>query len=200
MQAELIETGTLQRAIEALLFVASEALSIKQLAKLTKASEVEVTQALAQIAADFTDRGIVLREIAGGYRFASSPVAREVVEAYLLPPKTTLSPAALETLSIIAYQERDEGPVTKTDIEAVRGVSADSVIATLLDRRFIEESGRKDVVGRPILYRTTPEFLEAFGLRSLEELPQIDFSAVQAELSLLRNENESSNSQPTEQQ
>jgi segregation and condensation protein B len=200
MQAELIETGALQRAIEALLFVASEALSIKQLAKLTKSSEIEVTQALAQIAADFNDRGIVLREIAGGYRFASAPLARDVVEAYLLPPKTTLSPAALETLSIIAYQERDEGPVTKTDIEAIRGVSADSVIATLLDRRFIEESGRKDVVGRPILYRTTPEFLEAFGLRSLEELPQIDFSAVQSELSLLRNENESSNSQPPEPQ
>jgi len=194
MQAELIEAGALQRAVEALLFVASEALSIKQLAKLTKASEVEVTQALAQIAADFTDRGIVLREIAGGYRFASSPLAREVVESYLLPPKTTLSPAALETLSIIAYQERDEGPVTKTDVEAIRGVSADSVIATLLDRRFIEEGGRKDVVGRPILYRTTPEFLEAFGLRSLEELPQIDFSAVQSELGPLRNENEPSNS------
>lgn len=195
MQAELIETGVLQRAVEALLFVASEALSIKQLAKLTNASEVEVTQALGKIAAEFADRGIVLREIAGGYRFASSPLARDVVEAYLLPPKTTLSPAALETLSIIAYQERDEGLVTKTDIEAIRGVSADSVIATLLDRRFIEESGRKDVVGRPILYRTTTEFLEAFGLRSLEELPQIDFSAVQPEPNLLRNENESSNNQ-----
>lgn len=194
MQTELVETGALQRAIEALLFVASEALSIKQLAKLTKASEVEVTQALSQIAADFSDRGVVLREIAGGYRFASAPDARDVVEAYLLPPKTNLSPAALETLSIVAYQERDEGPVTKTDIEAIRGVSADSVIATLLDRRFIEESGRKDVVGRPILYRTTPEFLEAFGLRSLEELPQIDFSAVAPELTLpIRNENEPSN-------
>lgn len=194
MQAELIETGALQCAIEALLFVASEALSIKQLAKLTKAPEVEVTQALAQIEADFAERGVVLREIAGGYRFASAPGARDVVETYLLPPKTNLSPAALETLSIVAYQERDEGPVTKTDIEAIRGVSADSVIATLLDRRFIEESGRKDVVGRPILYRTTPEFLEAFGLRSLEELPQIDFGAVQSELSLsIRNENESSN-------
>ena len=195
MRPEAMETETLRLTIEALLFVASEALSIKELAKLTKAPEVEVTQALAEIEADFAERGMILREIAGGYRFASSPAARDVVEAYLLPPKTNLSPAALETLSIIAYQERDEGaPVTKTDIEAIRGVSADSVIATLLDRRFIEESGRKDVVGRPILYRTTPEFLEAFGLRSLEELPQIDFSVVHTELSLHnRNENESSN-------
>jgi segregation and condensation protein B len=191
MQPELIETGALQRAIEALLFVASEALSIKQIAKLTKASEVEVTQAIARIQADFAGRGIVLRELAGGYRFASAPEAREVVEGYLLPPKTTLSAAALETLSIIAYQERDEGPVTKADIEAIRGVNSDSVIATLLDRRFIEESGRKDVAGRPILYRTTPEFLEAFGLRSLDDLPQIDFNAVQPELGLSTpNENE----------
>src|SRR5208337_3026016 len=107
----------------------------------TEAPEVAVTQALALIEADFAGRGMVLREIAGGYRFASAPAARDVVEAYLVPPKTNLSPAALETLSIIAYQERDEGgPVTKTDVEAIRGVSADSVIATLLDRRFIEES------------------------------------------------------------
>lgn len=192
MQAELIETGELQRAIEALLFVASESLSIKTLVKLTGASEVDVAAAIGQIDADFSGRGIVLRHIAGGYRFASAPSAKDVVEAYLLPPKTSLSPAAMETLAIVAYQERDEGPVTKADIEAIRGVSADSVVATLLDRRFIEESGRKDVVGRPILYRTTAEFLEAFGLRTLEDLPPIDLSEV-ANAELFRNENQSSN-------
>jgi Segregation and condensation complex subunit ScpB len=123
----------------------------------------------------------VLREIAGGYRFASSPSAREAVEAYLLPPKTNLSPAALETLAIAAYMQ----PVTKGEVEGIRGVSADSVIATLLDRRFLTESGRKDVPGRPILYKTTPEFLEAFGLRSLEELPPIDVDgSVPVELAL----------------
>jgi len=173
MQTELIETGTLQRSIEAVLFVASEALSIKTLAKLTGAEETEVARALQQIAEDFGDRGIVLREIAGGYRFASSPGAREVVEAYLLPPKTNLSPAALETLAIVAYMQ----PVTKSEVEGVRGVSADSVIATLVDRRFLVEGGRKEVAGRPILYKTTAEFLEAFGLRSLEELPPIDIDA-----------------------
>jgi segregation and condensation protein B len=173
MQTELIETGTLQRSIEAVLFVASEALSIKTLAKLTGAEETEVARALQQIAEDFGDRGVVLREIAGGYRFASSPGAREVVEAYLLPPKTNLSPAALETLAIVAYMQ----PVTKSEVEGVRGVSADSVIATLVDRRFLVEGGRKEVAGRPILYKTTAEFLEAFGLRSLEELPPIDVDA-----------------------
>jgi len=170
VQPELVDTGKLQRDLEALLFVASEALSIKQLAKLTGAEEPEVTVALQRIDEEFAHRGIVLREIAGGYRFASSPSAREAVEAYLMPPKTNLSPAALETLAIVAYTQ----PTTKGDIEGIRGVSADSVIATLVDRRFLTESGRKDVPGRPILYKTTAEFLEAFGLRSLEELPPVD--------------------------
>ena len=173
MQPELVETGKLQREVEALLFVASEALSIKELAKLTGAEQSDVTVALQKIDADFAHRGVVLREIAGGYRFASAPAVREVVEAYLLPPKTNLSPAALETLAIAAYLQ----PVTKGDIEGIRGVSADSVIATLLDRRFLTESGRKEVPGRPIVYKTTDEFLEAFGLRSLDELPPVDVDA-----------------------
>ena len=173
MQPELLETGHLQRNLEALLFVASEALSIKELAKLTGAEQSEVTVALQRIDEEFAHRGIVLREIAGGYRFASAPAAREAVEAYLLPPKSNLSPAALESLAIVAYMQ----PVTKGEIEGIRGVSADSVIATLVDRRFLTESGRKDVPGRPILYKTTPEFLEAFGLRSLEELPAVDIDA-----------------------
>ncbi len=181
MQPELVDTGHLQRTIEALLFVASEALSIKTLAKITGAEEREVTVALQKIDEDFAHRGVVLREIAGGYRFASSPEAREAVEAYLLPPKSNLSPAALETLAIAAYMQ----PVTKGDIEGIRGVSADSVIATLVDRRFLVESGRKDVPGRPMLYKTTAEFLEAFGLRALEELPPIDVdAAVPVELAL----------------
>lgn len=181
MQPELVETGKLQREVEALLFVASEALSIKELAKLTGAEQSDVTVALQKIDADFAYRGVVLREIAGGYRFASAPAAREAVEAYLLPPKTNLSPAALETLAIAAYLQ----PVTKGDIEGIRGVSADSVIATLLDRRFLTESGRKDVPGRPIVYKTTDEFLEAFGLRSLDELPPIDVDAgIPVELAL----------------
>jgi segregation and condensation protein B len=176
VQAELLDTGALQRNIEAVLFVASEALSIKKLATLTGADEPSVTMALQRIDADFAERGIVLREVAGGYRFASAPGARAAVEAYLLPPKTTLSPAALETLAIVAYNE----PVTKGQIEEIRGVGADSVIATLLDRRFIMESGRKESPGRPMLYKTTPEFLEAFGLNSLDDLPAVDFDAPQS--------------------
>jgi segregation and condensation protein B len=160
----------LQRSLEALLFVASESLSIDRLAKLTGSSHVDVAAALAEIESDFAERGVVLREVAGGYRFASAPATRAVVEAYLLPPKTSLSPAAMETLAIVAYLQ----PVTRTEIEALRGVNVDGVVSTLIDRELIVEAGRKDVVGRPILYKTTPLFLESFGLRSLAELPPID--------------------------
>lgn len=172
-QPELLETGSLQRSIEALLFVASESLSIERLAKLTRATHVEVAATLAKIEADFAERGIVVREIAGGYRFASSPAARGVVETYLLPPKTNLSPAAMETLAIVAYMQ----PVTKGEIESVRGVNVDSVVSTLLDRRFIVEAGRRDTPGRPMTYKTTQEFLESFGLRSLQQLPNVDLEA-----------------------
>jgi segregation and condensation protein B len=175
VQEELLDTGALQRSIEAVLFVANEALSIKALAKLTGAEEAEVTLALQRIDEAFAERGLVLREVAGGYRFASSPAARAAVEAYLLPPKTNLSPAALESLAIVAYNE----PVTKAQIEEIRGVSADSVIATLLDRRFIVESGRREAPGRPLLYKTTKDFLEAFGLNSLDDLPAVDLDAMQ---------------------
>jgi segregation and condensation protein B len=181
---EAIEASVerLRCPVEALLFVASESLTIKQIAKLTHATEMEVAATLQRIEADFADRGIVLREIAGGYRFASAPAAREVVEAYLLPPKSTLSTPALETLAIVAYMQ----PVTKGEIEAIRGVASDSVVSTLLDRNLIAEAGRKDVVGRPMLYKTTPEFLESFGLRSLDDLPPMELEAGQPlELDLL---------------
>jgi segregation and condensation protein B len=172
----------LQRPVEALLFVAGEPLSIKQIAKLTRAAETEVAATLAQVTAEYADRGIVVREVAGGYRFATSPLAREAVEAYLLPPKTTLSTPAMEALAIVAHTQ----PVTKSEIEAIRGVNSDSVVGTLLDRDLIAEAGRKDVVGRPMQYRTTPFFLESFGLRSLDDLPEIELEPGQPlELSLL---------------
>jgi segregation and condensation protein B len=183
-ESEALEAAVdlLRRPIEALLFVAGESLTIKHIAKLTHASEAAVATALAQIEAEYADRGIVLREIAGGYRFASAPAARDVVEAYLLPPKNNLSTPALETLAIVAYMQ----PVTKSEIEAIRGVASDSVVSTLLDRSFIAEAGRKDVVGRPMLYKTTPEFLESFGLRSLEDLPPMELEQGQPlELDLL---------------
>ncbi|MBV8655566.1 MAG: SMC-Scp complex subunit ScpB, partial [Candidatus Eremiobacteraeota bacterium] len=170
---EIAEGETLEDAVlrltaplEALLFVAGEPLSIKQLAKLVRSSEVEVAATLQRIETDYADRGIVLREVAGGYRFATSPLSRDAVEAYLLPPKTTLSTPAMEALAIVAHMQ----PVTKSEIESIRGVNSDSVVNTLLDRNLIAEAGRKDVVGRPMQYKTTPFFLESFGMRTLDEL------------------------------
>ena len=187
-----IEEGTadpqlLQRQIEALLFVASEALSLKDLSRLTACSETEAAAAVQRIDEIYAERGIVLREIAGGYRFATAAPTREVVEAYLLPPKSSLSPAAMETLAIVAYLQ----PVTKAEIEQLRGVNVDGVIKTITERRLVAEAGRKDVVGRPILYKTTDEFLEAFGLRSLGDLPpleeQADGEGLPLTLPLLQN-------------
>ena len=135
---------------------------------------------LAAISQAYAERGLVLREVAGGYRFATSPAARAAVEAYLMPAKTNLSPPAMETLAIVAYLQ----PVTRAEIEAVRGVNVDSVVNTLVDRRFIVESGRRDVPGRPAEYKTTPDFLESFGLRSIDELPPVDLETIPVELPL----------------
>ena len=168
--------------VEALLFVATEPLENKRLAKLTGADEKAVALAIQALEEQYTDRGIVLREVAGGYRLATAPLAREAVEAYLLPPKTTLSTPALEALAIVAHMQ----PVTKSEIEAIRGVNSDSVVNTLIERSLIGEAGRKDVVGRPMQYKTTPLFLESFGLNSLDDLPQLELEpGAPLELNLL---------------
>ncbi|MHB8148505.1 MAG: SMC-Scp complex subunit ScpB, partial [Vulcanimicrobiaceae bacterium] len=165
-----LEAAEIERPIEALLFVAGEPLDNKRIAKLTGADERAVALAIQSLQERYADRGIVLRELAGGYRFATSSSARDAVEAYLLPPRTSLSAPALEALAIIAHMQ----PVTKSEIEAIRGVNSDSVVNTLLDRNLIGEAGRKDVVGRPMQYKTTGFFLESFGLNSLADLPQLE--------------------------
>jgi segregation and condensation protein B len=171
-----------QPAIEALLFVASEALDSKRIAKLIGEDERAVALALQTLEERYSNGGIVLRQVAGGYRLATSSAVREIVEAYLLPPKTTLSTPALEMLAIVAHMQ----PVTKGEVEAIRGVNSDSVTSTLLDRGLIAEAGRKDVVGRPMTYKTTSLFLESFGLRSLDDLPQLELEPGQPlELNLI---------------
>ncbi|HUY40557.1 MAG TPA: SMC-Scp complex subunit ScpB [Candidatus Dormibacteraeota bacterium] len=162
-------------AIEALLFVASEPLETKRIAKLVGEDEKAVALALQRLEEEYAERGIVVREAGGGYRFATSPLVRGAVEAYLLPPKNNLSVQALETLAIVAHMQ----PVTKSEIEAIRGVNSDSVVSTLLDRNLVAEAGRKEVVGRPLLYKTTPLFLESFGLRSLDDLPTLELESGQ---------------------
>jgi segregation and condensation protein B len=160
---------TLRKRIEAVLFVAEKAVPIETLAEVTGAAPGEIRKAIREIQTDIGERGFVLREVAGGWRFASSPDCRDDVERYLLPPKTHMSQQALETLSIIAYLQ----PVTKAEIESLRGVNVDGVMETLEERRLIRELGRKETVGRPILYGTSDLFLEAFGFRTVDDLPSL---------------------------
>ncbi len=160
---------TLRSRVEAILLVADKPVALDTLCEVTGASTAEVRKAVREIETGLSDRGIVLREVAGGWRFASHPDCREDVERYLLPPKTYMSQQSLETLSIVAYLQ----PVTKAEIESLRGVNVDGVMTTLEERRLIRELGRKDSVGRPIIYGTSDLFLEAFGFRSLDDLPAL---------------------------
>ncbi|MEO9169599.1 MAG: SMC-Scp complex subunit ScpB [Candidatus Baltobacteraceae bacterium] len=182
-QALHAAADAVQPAVEALLFVASEPLETKRIAKLTGEDEKAIALAIQRLEERYADGcGIVLREVAGGYRLATAANLRGIVEAYLLPPKTTLSTPALEALAIVAHMQ----PVTKSEIESIRGVNSESVVSTLIDRNLIAEAGRKDVVGRPMQYKTTSLFLESFGLNSLDDLPQLELEPGQPlELNLL---------------
>lgn len=160
---------SLRSRIESILFVAAEPVPEKELCAITQAPASDVRAVLAELREASAEKGFVVREVGGGFRLASNPECRDDVERFLLPPKTSMSPASLETLAIVAYLQ----PVTRAEIESIRGVNVDGVMYTLEERRFVKELGRKEVVGRPILYGTTEFFLEAFGLRTLEELPPL---------------------------
>lgn len=160
---------SLRSRLEALLFVAAEPTTDKQLCVATLALAHEVRAALEELRGAGGERGFVLREVGGGWLLSSHPDCRDDVERFLLPPKTFLSQASLETLAIVAYLQ----PVTRAEIESLRGVNVDGVMNTLQQRQFIQEIGRKDGIGRPILYGTTDFFLQAFGLQSIAGLPPL---------------------------
>jgi segregation and condensation protein B len=134
----------------------------------------EVRAAIEELASDYSSEahGIELRQIAGGYRMSTKPEQHDLVRSFAksLKPPIRLSLQALETLAVIAYKQ----PVTVPEISEIRGVDSSGVIATLLDRKLITTSGRKDVIGRPILYKTTKEFLLRFGLKDVNELPSME--------------------------
>jgi segregation and condensation protein B len=160
---------SLHSRIESILFVASEPVTEKDVCAVTGASDTDVRAALRELCAASPDRGFTVRKVGGGYRLASNPDCRDDVERFLLPPRTSMSAASMETLAIVAYLQ----PVTRAEIESIRGVNVDGVMNTLEQRRFVKELGRKEVVGRPIIYGTSEYFLEAFGLNSLDELPPL---------------------------
>ena len=163
----------LQRAIEAILFAAGERIEISRLAAVLEADEKEITEAADALADSlaFERRGIRILKLEKGYQMVSSGEMADYVTKALetrKPPK--LSSSQLEPLTIVAYYQ----PATKAMVEQIRGVDSAYSVAALLNKKLIEEAGRLNVPGRPIQYKTTPDFLRTFGLSSLEELPPID--------------------------
>jgi segregation and condensation protein B len=160
--------------IETLLFVAPGAVSPAQLAAALEISTQEVEEGLADLAARYKQRGLRLQKQRGLIQLTTAPEIAPLVERFLgLEATSRLSRAALEALSIIAYQQ----PATRPRVDAIRGVNSDAVLKSLLNKGLIEEIGRAEAPGRPILYSTTPEFLQHFGLNSLEELPPLALDA-----------------------
>jgi segregation and condensation protein B len=180
---------SLKAKVEAIIYAAEMPITLDQIVQLVKeyvAAECvgdvnadaeirsQVRAAIEELTVDYSsdDHGIELRQIAGGYRMSTKPEQHDLVKSFAksLKPPIRLSFPALETLAVIAYKQ----PVTVPEISEIRGVDAGGVIATLLDRKLITTSGRKEVIGRPILYKTTKEFLLRFGLKDVNELPSME--------------------------
>ena len=165
----------LSALLEAIVYLAKEPVSLDAIHKaLPEVDRSEIQRTLNELIEQYRapGRGIEIREVADGYRFSTKPEHHEVLKTFIksqIPP-TRLSLAALETLAVIAYKQ----PVTIPEIQDIRGVHASGVIKTLLDKKFVATAGRKDVLGRPILYKTTKEFLMHFGLKDLSDLPSME--------------------------
>jgi len=173
----------LKAKIEAIIYAAEDPVGIDQIAAILKeelgeqelsAAKERVRSAVEELIADSASdqRGIEVRKIGGGYRMSTKPEHHDAVRAFAksLKPPIRLSLPALETLAVIAYKQ----PITGPEIAEIRGVDTSGVLATLMDRKLITTSGRKAVVGRPILYKTTKEFLLRFGLSDLNEMPSVE--------------------------
>ena len=162
----------LKSILESVLFVADQPISLSKLAEAAEASESDVKAALDELSDDYCARasGILLKQVAGGYRLFTNPDnARYVERLFRVSEVRRLSQAAMEVLSIIAYKQ----PVTRLEINAVRGVNSDGALSTLLARDLVRAVGRQNAPGNPILYGTTKQFLEAFGLRGISDLPPL---------------------------
>src|SRR6201993_1656527 len=172
---------SLKPKIEAIIYAAETPITLDQIVALLKDSategadlKAEARAAIEELAADYSSEvhGIELRQIAGGYRMSTKPEQHDLVRSFAksLKPPIRLSLQALETLAVIAYKQ----PVTVPEISEIRGVDSSGVIANIIDRKLITTAGRKAVIGRPILYKTTKEFLLRFGLKDVHELPSME--------------------------
>jgi segregation and condensation protein B len=167
------EDARLKAILEAIVYITDEPLSAQQMAAALEEPIDKIKRLLDEIVNEYSkpEHGLSVREVAGGYKMATKVEHHEAVRAFVkkLTPPLKLSLAALETLAVIAYKQ----PVTAPEIMEIRGVQGVGVLKTLLDRKLIAESGRKNVVGKPILYKTTKEFLVQFGLKDVTELPTL---------------------------
>jgi len=167
------EDSHVKAVLEAIIYVADEPLTLAQIAASLRLPAERVKELLQQLIAEFDQpgHGVAIREVAGGYKMATKPEHHEAVRDFVksLKPPLKLSLPALETLAVIAYKQ----PATGPEIMEIRGVQGGGVFKTLLDRKLIAVAGRKNVIGKPILYKTTKEFLIQFGLKDLSELPSL---------------------------
>ena len=167
----------LKGPMEAMLFAAGDPMPPERLSALLDIPIEHVQAMLLELKEDMEQpgRGLCLVQAAGGYQICTRPEFSAVVEKLAVHQDPKLSPAAMETLSIIAFRQ----PVTRQDVEYIRGVQSDGVINTLIERKLIKEVGRKETIGRPILFGTSEEFLSCFGLNSLDELPALPEAAAE---------------------
>jgi segregation and condensation protein B len=169
------ETGVwpverLRPLVEALVFAAGDPLPAKKIADFIEGSTLdEVKATLAELATDFLTRGVRLVEVAGGWQMRTAPEHQRYVRKLFRERPHRLTRAATETIAIVAYKQ----PVTRQEVETVRGVDTGGVLESLVEKRLVKVVGRKDVPGRPLVYATTQEFLELFGLKSIRELPTL---------------------------
>lgn len=163
----------LKSAIEAIIYVADEPATVDQIARALGAPKDEIRAAIDELVASYQgdERGIEIRKVAGGFRFYTKPQHHDALRRFIksLRPPLRLTMPALETLAVIAYKQ----PVTLPEIQEIRGVNCSGVVQTLLEKRLVTTAGRKKVMGRPILYRTSKDFLLRFGLSDVDELPSL---------------------------
>ena len=181
--AEVAEEGTLKGRIEAILYVAGEAVTVRDLAIALRRDEKEVRKAIDVLRDeyDFEQRGFLIKRYADKVQLATRPLyAGDVVRMLQPVQQQSLSQAAMETLAVVAYRQ----PVTRAEVEQIRGVKCDYSIHSLTRKGLIREAGRKDTIGRPVLFCTTDEFLSHFGLESLDDLPPLPVSSEETQTEL----------------
>jgi len=193
-----MEQENLIGAVEALIFVSGDPVPLKRLAELLEKEETEIKGAVDALSERYAENASALQilEVAGGFQLRTRPVYSVHINRFLeRKRKTSLSGPALETLAIIAYKQ----PITRAEIEAIRGVGIDGVLKSLLDKRLVKVKGVKEVLGRPNLYGTTKHFLEYFGIATLKDLPPIeDISETFSSVSALDNEMEENQGENSE--